>query len=68
MTPQELEQTVLLAADVSKPQRQWEATNMLTQWLNTSNDAGSSLIQLLKWSQKEPALFFCPDYASAYRT
>ena len=58
MTPQELEQTVMLAADVSKPQRQWEATNMLTQWLNTSNDAGSSLIQLLKWSQEEPALFF----------
>ena len=58
MTPQDLEQLVLLAADVSKPQRQWEATNMLTQWLNTSSDAGSSLIQLLKWSQQEAAMFF----------
>ena len=58
MTPQELEQTVMLAADVSKPRVQWEATNMLTQWLNTSNDAGFSLIQLLKWSQQEAATFF----------
>jgi exportin-T len=58
MTPQDLERVVLLAADVSNPQSQWEATSMLTQWLNTFSDAGSSLIQLLKWSQQEPAVFF----------
>jgi exportin-T len=58
MTPQELEHMILLAADVSKPQSQWEATRLLTQWVNDSSDAGVSLIQLLKWTQQEAATFF----------
>lgn len=58
MTPQELEQLVLLASDVSNRQSQWEATSMLTNWLNTSTDVGATLVQLLKYSRQEPATFY----------
>lgn len=59
MTPQELEHLVLLAGDASKSQNQWEATRVLTKWLeNPDNTIVSSLIELLKSTQKESVTFF----------
>jgi len=59
MTPQELEQLVVLAGDASKSQNQWEATNMLTQWLEKSDETVvPNLIKLLKSTQQESATFF----------
>jgi exportin-T len=59
MTPEELEQLVLLAGDAGQPQNQWEATSILTQWLNTSGDSSAQiLIQLLCFSKEEHVTFF----------
>lgn len=60
MTPQEVEQYVLLASDASNPQHQQHANALLHHWTTTTSEStlADSLIQVLQSTQREVVLFY----------
>jgi exportin-T len=59
MTPAEMENTVLLAADVSQPRLQWEATKQLSKWMEeAAQDVVNCILRLLQTTNHEAVIFF----------
>jgi exportin-T len=61
MTPQEVEQYVLLASDASNLQHQQQANSLLLHWVYSSSDnlLADTLLQALRLTQREVVLFYC---------
>jgi exportin-T len=61
MTPQEIEQYVLVASDASNLQHQQQANSLLLHWVSSSSDTvqADTLLQVLKSTQREVVLFYC---------
>lgn len=60
MTPEEIEQYVLLASNATNLQNQQQANAILNQWISTTDDKtqADSLLLVLRMSRKEVVLFF----------
>lgn len=61
MTPQEVEQYVLVASDASNLLHQQQANALLLHWVSSSSDdvLAEGLLQLLKFTSREVVLFYC---------
>eukprot|EP00980_Cylindrotheca_fusiformis_P024345 scaffold11783_cov120-Cylindrotheca_fusiformis.AAC.5 len=61
MTPQEVEQYVLVASDASNPQHQQQANELLLHWVSSSSDdvLADTLRGVLELTQREVVLFYC---------
>lgn len=61
MTPQEVEQYVLLASDASNIQHQQQANSLLLHWVSSSSEnvLADTLLQVLKSTRREVVLFYC---------
>ena len=60
VTPQEIEQYVVVASDASNPQHQQQANALLQQWVSSTTDAvlADTIYEILRTTHREVVLFY----------